>query len=619
MVKERTAMVLSTDTALCRELESLLANAGLHTEIHSPGPSPLREIRKRSPDLALLDITVDATGLDLVRRLEGGRAWGETPLIIICEQPELEYELLDIFDFLAKPLDRSRLKADLDQLSKGASDSVGNSYPCGDEKILETFQDEIYRHSGLHFDQRNRKILDRGLMRRMQAVRARSHRDYLDYLRRHAQSRGELKKLLALLTVGETYFFRYLPQFEAMKTSVLPELIRRNRQQRSMRLWSAGCSTGEEPYSLAILLREHFPHLKGWDIDIIGTDINPRSLKTAREGRYKARSLRVMDPAMIDRYFTAEGDGYRICDAIRNRVRFTHLNLQTDPYPEPAKGTADVDVIFCRNVMIYFRTPTIMAILEGFHRCLNPRGYLFLGHAESLSTITTAFSRVPCDGGFFYQRLEDAPSADPAPPPSSTEHEISADPCPEPPPSPPEPPVPVKETEMPPAPGGEDVYQAAEKAFQQEDFKTAKQKYDIVLRQNPSHVGALLGKGFVHANRGKYDRALQYCRKALESDDLAVGAYFLLGLIRELRGEAERAMHEYRKAVMLDIDFVMAHYNLGKTYRRLGRDRDARRELDNTARILENLPDESLIPFSGGLSREVFLEICREDRETIRG
>ncbi|NIQ92863.1 MAG: tetratricopeptide repeat protein [Desulfuromonadales bacterium] len=490
-----------------------------------------------------------------------------------------------------------------------------------DRTTLEAFEDLIYRHSGLHFDERNRKILERGLMRRMRATRVRSHRHYLDYLRTHARSRGELKKLLALLTIGETYFFRYLAQFEGLKKTVLPELLARNRQRRSLRLWSAGCSTGEEPYSLAILLQEHFPHLADWDIDILGTDINPRSLKTAQEGLYRARALRVMDQQMVDRYFTPAGSGYRLVEAIRERVRFTHLNLQTDTYPDPSAGIEDVDVIFCRNVMIYFRPPTIKSILEGFRRSLQPQGYLFLGHSESLASITSAFSRISCEGGFFYQQREELHSADlfpePEPPPSPPRPVIPAQPEP-PPPPPAAAPTPPPKEDKPREPDTEALFRQAEKAFHQEDFETATRKYDIVLRQNPRHVGALLGKGFIHANRAEYDKARLLCREALAIDDLAVGGYFLLGLIRDLQGDAERAVEEFRKAIMLDIDFVMSHYNLGKIYQRLGRHKDARRELDNTFRILEKLPDESLIPFSGGLSREVFLEICREDREKIR-
>jgi len=325
-----------------------------------------------------------------------------------------------------------------------------------------------------------------------------------------------------------------------------------------------------------------------------------------------------MDPQMIDRYFTPEGSGYRLDKQIRDRVRFAHLNLQTDPYPDRNNGTADVDIIFCRNVMIYFRTGTIETFLRSFYQCLKPRSYLFLGHSESLASITTAFSRLSCDGGFFYQRREassippDTTQQSSLPEPAVSEAVYSKAPPPA------EQTSRVQNVEKAEKDRPEADFLEAERAFQREDFKTAKQKYDIVLRQNPRHVGALLGKGFLHANRSEYDKALLHCREVLDIDDLTASAYFLLGLIRDFRGETTRAMEEYRKAVMLDIDFIMPHYNLGKIYQRMGRERDAGRELDNTVRLLEKLPDEGLIPYSGGLSKEVFLEICREDRETIR-
>jgi chemotaxis protein methyltransferase CheR len=157
------------------------------------------------------------------------------------------------------------------------------------------------------------------------------------------------------------------------------------------------------------------------------------------------------------------------------------------------------------------------------------------------------------------------------------------------------------------------LYGQAEQEFNRENFKTASQIYATILRHDSRHVGALVGKGFIQANAGAYEEALATSAEALAIDDLRPEAYFLRGLILELQDDLPGAADEYRKALLLDLDFIMPHYNLSKVYGRLGRQRDARRELNNTVRLLERAGDEALIPFSGGLSRAVFLEVCRED------
>ena len=166
----------------------------------------------------------------------------------------------------------------------------------------------------------------------------------------------------------------------------------------------------------------------------------------------------------------------------------------------------------------------------------------------------------------------------------------------------------------PPAePDLQELFQRADQEFNRENFRTASQSYDTILRLAPDHIGALVGKGFILANEGRYGEALEACDKALAVDDLRPEVYFLRGLILDLQNDLPAAMAEYRKALLVDMEFAMPHYNLSKVFWRLERRRDARRELKNTVRILEQAADEALIPCSGGLSRAVFLEICRED------
>ncbi len=303
--KDLEILIVDRDRELCRSLSGVLEATGCR--VHClVAPLPLGELRRQAPDLLLIDVPADAgQEIDLLRRLGLQRSAHHLPVIVISEDPKLEYELLDVFDVLAKPLDEDRLLENL-ALLKARRGNPG-PYPSLGEVDLALFRDYLVSHSGLHFDRRNALLLERGLQRRMRALRSPSYRDYLSYLEHHRESRQELKKLLGLLTIGETYFFRYLAHFELLREVVIPEVLERNRHSRRLRIWSAGCSTGEEPYSIAMLLRERFPQLRDWQVEILGTDINKQSLAAARAGSYGPRALRVIEPNYRQTYFTVRG------------------------------------------------------------------------------------------------------------------------------------------------------------------------------------------------------------------------------------------------------------------------------------------------------------------------
>ncbi len=592
------------------QLQRVLAGAGYVVERPGGGEHPLASVRHAAPDAVVLDLgDRGAEGLVTLRRLLTNRATRNIPVIVTAAQSALEYELLDAFDFLVQPLDERRLLDDLALLAANR-DERGGQPEALPKQEFDLFQDYLHRHSGLHFERRNAKLLERGLARRMRALGLGSYRRYYDYLESYAESRRELAKLLGLLTIGETYFFRYLPHFEALVSTVLPEALARNHRTRRLRIWSAGCSSGEEPYSIALVLAERFPQLAGWEVEILATDVNKQALKSARDGLFGQRSVRLVDPAYLKKYFRREGRAFRLDAAIRARVRFESLNLQTGSYPAANNGTADLDMIFCRNVMIYFRPETTRKIVERFAGCLRPKGYLFLGHSETLLNISERFSRVAAAGGFLYQLGSEkkAPSGhfeSPSPPSPAAVRE--ADPTW---------PAPVRQAvPLPPLAPEEppQLYRQARQAFEREDFEAAQGLFARVLEAQPGHVGSLLGMGFVLANQGRYDEALDCCEQALAEDDLCPEAYFLRGMLAEARVDLEGAIEEYRRALWLEMGFVMPRYNLSRIYARLGRPSEARRELRNTLSLLEKTEPGILIPCSGGVSREVFLDICKKD------
>ncbi len=234
----------------------------------------------------------------------------------------------------------------------------------------------------------------------------------LHYLRRIETDPAELQQLIEGLTIGETYFARIPPQMRALRELVLPSLLARG--DRRIRIWCAGCSTGEEPYTVALLLRKLLPPetTGSWDIRIVGTDINGAALEAAREGRYGARSVSLVDEADLQRFFTRDGTSWRVGDELRGLVEFRQHNLTIDDPPAPR-----LDLILCRNVLIYFAKSTMLDVVDRLHSGLVPGGWLLLGHSETLWRLYDGFELVRHDDAFQYRRRPAEPAVVRRPPP----------------------------------------------------------------------------------------------------------------------------------------------------------------------------------------------------------
>lgn len=257
-----------------------------------------------------------------------------------------------------------------------------------DEEFL-LLRDLIYNYSGLYFAEENRYLLERRLSPRLPHHQLSTFQDYYYYLKYDVSREQELSDIMDLLTTNETYFFRESFQLKAFTEEIIPELIRSKSAagDKTLRIWSAGCSTGEEPYTIAMLLLE-IPALAGWKIEIIGTDISQRVLHHARKGVYGNSSFRVTEPIFRNRYFHEQDGGFRITDRIREIVTFSRLNLYDS---SRFLFLGKMDIVFCRNVIIYFDILSKKRVIEHFFSTLHPGGFLLLGHSESLMNITTAF------------------------------------------------------------------------------------------------------------------------------------------------------------------------------------------------------------------------------------
>lgn len=286
--------------------------------------------------------------------------------------------------------------------------SSTNSCSLMSDDDFRLLEDCIYRYCGIRFDAGSKYILQKRLSQRLISLNMTSFLDYYYYLSCDSNKDQEMMEIMDVLTTNETYFFRELSQFKAFTDEIIPELIesRSARKNRSLRIWSAGCSTGEEPYTISMLLND-IPELRQWDIEIIGTDISKRVLQHARRALYGKSSFRSTEDLQLKMYFNREGDGYRVKDIIRERVTISHLNLYD------TKQTAmlgEMDVIFCRNVIIYFDLASKKRVVESFSNALHPGGYLLLGHSESLMNITTLFTLRHFRNDMIYQKPPRFPS-----------------------------------------------------------------------------------------------------------------------------------------------------------------------------------------------------------------
>ena len=256
------------------------------------------------------------------------------------------------------------------------------------EDVFRLVRDIIKDYCGLYFDDGARYLLEKRLSRRVRNHHLNDFRDYYRFIRYDKRAEEELSAIMDVLTVNETYFFREQNQLRAFSEEILDELKTVNGGKKTLRIWSAGCSTGEEPYTIAMLIHET-GYFHGWDIEIYGSDINQRVLQTARRGLYRKNSFRTMSPYFLNKYFAEEDGAHRITDEVRKYVNFSYLNL-LDPFK--TKFLGKVDIVFCRNVLIYFDAASRRRVIENFYDRLVEGGYLLLGHAESLMNISTAFT-----------------------------------------------------------------------------------------------------------------------------------------------------------------------------------------------------------------------------------
>jgi chemotaxis protein methyltransferase CheR len=500
------------------------------------------------------------------------------------------------------------------------------------------FQKLLIETCGLYFEEGRNQSLHLALWQRLQHRGYDSYREYYNLLKFHPEGRQELRELLDLITIGETYFFRNKAQFNVLMKSVLPEIIQRkvSSQKKSIRVWSAGCSRGDEPYSIAIAMMEVIPSYHEWDISILGTDINRNGLAYAKEAHYEEKDIRYLPKEYLEKYFKIQGSTYTLLPDVRRWVQYEYHNLVQDSFFH--EKMQNIDLVFCRNVTIYFDFPTTRRVIENFYNCLTEEGYLFIGHTETLWQITNKFERIEFPQTFIYRKgaslvREDARKPFMAVPEVNLEdltHLMALK----------RPSGSILSESLPSEGrvGGltsvqelvteKSLFPKEQKSDQREKTKRLEPietPLDQISFSSPNHLVAQdreqiltsLTDATTLANEAKYKEAADILTKVIEEDNLSVEAYYLLGVLSYKSGNLKKAESQFRKVIYADPDSVLAYFNLGNIYLYQRKYSGAAREFRNAIRLLEKRPKNEQIRFCEDFTVEFLLNACRNNLSEI--
>lgn len=475
---------------------------------------------------------------------------------------------------------------------------------------FELFRRLIREESGIELSDSHVDTLRISLSARTGTKHLKSYLEYYDLLQQNPQGE-EFKELLNLITTNETFFFRMPAHFAALREHILPEILE-TKKDNKLSIWSAGCSTGEEPYSIAITLKEFFKENQGWDMRILGTDVSRNALHAAEEGVYGGRTLRMVDPEHLGKYFEPqENQRYKLKDEVRNMVCFGYHNLIKEPFP--ALVMSNWDIIFCRNVIIYFSVESAKRVVDNFYESLREDGYLFVSYAEMLQPICNPFLPVEFGGAFVYKKKGvDEPAQNESP--RTYVHGTLSE---------------IREVELmhfsPPCPSIEnldkniDVLQFEEYSLKRAELFVEEEQYALALailekclKEDPRHIEALLLRGLVSANLKNYEQAEKDCLRVIGLNRMVAPAHFLLGVAYENLGKSEKAVGEFRKTLYLDRDFALAYLNIANIYRRQGRNDDALRELRNAAAAARRSPQGEWLKYAGGFQTEAIVSTAEK-------
>jgi chemotaxis protein methyltransferase CheR len=476
--------------------------------------------------------------------------------------------------------------------------SLRNSeIPLGDRALTEGEFDvlsaRLTDRTGILFPKQKRREFQTKLAPMLEAM---SEQERAGFATRLEESESLLQDVINRLTIGESYFFRNRPHFEALEEQILPALIRANAGSRTIRIWCAACSTGEEPYSLAILIKDRFPQLAGWKVLIRATDINTSFLERARRGVFTRWSFRGLDQRIIDRFFVQEAENrFRLDSEILSAVEFSRFNLSRPPF-DGRVSREPFDLVLCRNVLIYFSFDAANRVIDALGEVIRPEGYLIVGHAESFPALRD-LEAIYAHATYYYRKpalrsaeRDSYEGVHTVSIPGLAVHAVERRPSI----------VGYRRSTVPPPPvatsGGPPGRFAAQDTGELDaEIEAARDLTDL---GQLARARALLDR--LVSGAGRIDHRV----------------HFLRALVSDQENRTDDALDSLRQAIFLKKEFAVGHYYTGVICEREGDRQTAMRHFRNVVRITGEMPDEFELDEGGGMTagtlREFAVERIRE-------
>jgi chemotaxis protein methyltransferase CheR len=543
------------------------------------------------------------------------------------------------------------------------------------DALNQLFIQLIATHTGLQIRPQDQTALLQKILTRMKAIKLALPEKYYQLLANNNQeSKNEWRKLVLLLTINESYFMRDKGQFALLEKVIFPELIEHKRKlhkalgiKPTLRIWSAGCSTGEEPYSLAIILKQLIPDWERWEILVLGTDINEKAIEKAQHGIYSNWSFRLVDPELQKRYFNRHALEWEIDQKLRRCVNFSCINLASDNYPNIAQNIYNMDLIMCRNVFVYFEAKYISLVLKKFSKTLRPGGYLMTGHAEVHGQIMNEFKVKIFPESIVYQAKDalleercqiqsriaqvqiresgkvrtvgdrlfpakDAMSASFANgnfgemlslltvstplgkmlrsryvEGDSLRDSFAS--------------RAIEEAIVPPLVTAKTGHQKlpqklileANNCFKNKAYAEAINKANQAIALQPQNFEADYLLAQIYANLGKYSQAIEHCNRASKVDPVSVFPYYLQAHIAEEQEDLETAKNLLKRIIYLCPSFISAYLELGNIYHKEGKVKRAVKMYNSSCDILKALPPNTLIEQHGKMTAsQVLMDVKKK-------
>jgi chemotaxis protein methyltransferase CheR len=502
---------------------------------------------------------------------------------------------------------------------------MGTAHISGNAVLLPRLSELLARQMGLHFPPERWVDLLRGITAAARDFHFPDADTCMQWLLSAPLTQSQIETLASHLTIGETYFFREKEAFDALREHILPALIEARRQSgKHLRIWSAGCSTGEEAYSIAILVQRLIPDYKTWNITILGTDLNPHALRKAAAGVYSDWSFRNPPSWLRSEYFRPTGDGrYEIIPQIREMVTFSYLNLVEDFYPSLSTNTNAMDFIFCRNVLMYFKPQLAAMIVSKHHQTLVDDGWLIVNPSEASPSMFGQFAIADFPGVVLYRKTMDGTAPGMALNKETTISEtipgqgrltqldvvgVAVAPL-------------LKMKSHLPAPSikahakssalQSPVHQNALPLYLQGHYAAAKEATTRLLASYPHDANAMSLMVRIHANLGELPVALQWSERAIAAERMNPVGHYLRAAILQEQGLADEAVQSLKRTLYLDQDFVLAHFALGNLCRQQGKQQEAEKHFANALLLLNVCPQDTVLPESDGLTAGRLMEIIQ--------